>query len=213
MKVFLSYSTLDKKLAAQIKEALEDYGLAVFMAHEDIQPSAEWVETIIAELEACDVFIPILTDSFDKSYWTDQETGIAFAREKLIIPLKVTCDPHGFISRFQALKMDSERIANSCNKLVKVIANKPVLGDQFRNALVRKFGDSWSFANASHNADLLLSFEGYTPQDMRNIIRYTIDNEQINQSFKAQTRLSKLIERCKNKINADILKAFYKAIE
>jgi len=180
MKVFLSYSSLDKELAGQIKRALEDYGLEVFLAHEDIEPSTEWVDTILAELEACNVFVPILTANFDKSDWTDQETGIAIAHDKLIIPLRVTVDPHGFILRFQALKADINEIPPSCYKLAKVITSKPVLGGLFRDALIKRFGDSWSFDNATHNTELLLSFEDYTVSQVTEIIRHTIANKQIN---------------------------------
>ena len=213
MKAFLSYSNLDKYLAAQIKHELEDYGLEIFMAHEDIEPLAEWVDTIRAELEACDVFIPILTENFDKSDWTDQETGIAIACNTLIIPLKVTADPHGFIARFQALKMDIKKIAPSCYKLAKVIASKPVLGDLFRDGLIKKFGDSWSFDNANRNTKLLLSFEGYTLRQVTNIIGHIIANGQINQSFQARRKLSNYINIYKDSIDHELLQAFYEAIK
>ncbi len=213
MKAFLSYSNLDKYLAAQIKHELEDYGLEIFLAHEDIEPLAEWVYTIRAELEACDVFIPILTENFDKSDWTDQETGIAIACNTPIMPLKVTVDPHGFIARFQALKMDIKKIAPSCYKLVKVIASKPVLGDLFRDGLIKKFGDSWSFDNANRNTKLLLSFEGYTLRQVTNIIGHIIANGQINQSFQARRKLSNYINIYKDSIDHELLQAFYEAIK
>jgi hypothetical protein len=213
MKVFLSYSSLDKELAGQIKRALEDYGLEVFLAHEDIEPSTEWVDTILAELEACNVFVPILTANFDKSDWTDQETGIAIAHDKLIIPLKVTVDPHGFILRFQALKADINEILPSCYKLAKVIASKPVLGGLFKDALIKRFGDSWSFDNATHNTELLLSFKDYTVSQVTEIIRHTIANKQINQSFRAQRKLSDFIHEYKDSINPELIQAFYEAIK
>src|SRR5574341_621347 len=195
MKVFLSYSSLDRKLAGKIKHELEDYGLEVFVAHEDIEPLAVWVDTIRAELEACNVFIPILTENFDESDWTDQETGIAVASDKLIIPLKVTIDPHGFISRYQALKIDIKEIASSCRKIAKLIALKPVLGDLFRDSLIKKFGESWSFDNASHNTKLLVSIGGYNSRQVITIIRYIIENNQINQSFKARRKLRNFIKK------------------
>jgi hypothetical protein len=213
MKVFLSYSSLDKELAGQIKHELENYGLSVFLAHEDIEPLAEWVDTIHAELKASDIFIPILTESFSESDWTDQETGIAFALNKLIISLKITEDPHGFIARFQALKMDMKEIKPLCYKLTEVIANKPVLGDLFRDTLIKNFGESWSFDNASRNTEILVSFEGYNLRQVTDIIRYTIANNQINKSFKAQGKLNNLIHKYKDSIDPELLQAFYKAIE
>lgn len=213
MKIFLSYSDLDKEIAGQIKHALEDYGLEIFLAHEDIEPLAEWVNTIRAELEACDVFVPILTENFNKSYWTGQETGIAIAHNKLIVPLKVTVDPHGFISHLQALKMDIDGIASSCYKLTEVIASKPIFGDLFRDALIKKFGGSSSFKNAAHNTELLLLFKEYTLRQVTDIISHTIENKQINESFAAQGKLSKFIHKYKDSIDPELLRAFYEAIE
>jgi gas vesicle structural protein len=75
-----------------LKDCLTEYGLDVFLAHEDIAQSAAWVQTILAELKAADVFLPLLTDNFPGSKFTDQETGLAVAGDKLTIPLKVHID-------------------------------------------------------------------------------------------------------------------------
>jgi len=212
LKAFLSYSTSDKELAGQIKQALEDYGIEAFLAHEDIEPSAEWVETIKAELKACHVFLPILTDNFHKSDWTDQETGIAFIQDKLIIPLKITTNPYGFISKFQALKIDTNAIKSSCYKLAKIIASNPKVGDLLRDALITKFGDSYSFDNAAHNTELLLSFKNYTLPQITAIVKHTILNDQINHSFRARRKLQDFIYKYRNDIDPTLLQEFEKAI-
>jgi hypothetical protein len=69
-----------------VKGFLSTFGMDVFLAHDDLQPSAEWQKEIVQALRKCDVFIPLLTRSFHSSLWTDQETGIAIARKKLILP-------------------------------------------------------------------------------------------------------------------------------
>lgn len=212
MKVFLSYSNEDKALAGKIKQDLEDYGLTVFLAHEDIEPLAEWVDTLRAELGACVVFIPILTETFRKSKWTDQETGIAIARDILIAPLKVTVDPYGFISRFQALRVDLNNMESTCFELASVIASNPVLGDLFKDALINKFGNSWSFDDATHNTELLLSFEGYAVRQVTEIIKHAISNRQIYESFRARTRLSSFFDGYKDHLDSKLLEAFYEAI-
>lgn len=84
---FLSYSHQDRQLAGLIKGTLNYYGFDTFLAHEDLQPSVEWQEIILINLKECLVFLPLLTDSFIKSDWTDQETGIAIALDKIIVPI------------------------------------------------------------------------------------------------------------------------------
>lgn len=210
MKIFLSYSSLDRSLAGQVKSELEKYGLEVFLAHEDIEPLAEWANTIFAELKACDIFLPILTENFDESDWTDQETGIAFAFGKLIIPLKFTNNPHGFISRIQALPMDINKIPASCDKVVKLIASKPAVGDSFRNALIIKFGSSRDWSEAASNANRICSFENYTPQQLTEIIRLAITNNQIYGSFSAKRELQRFIQYNRSNVEQELLEAFDK---
>lgn len=77
-RVFLSYSHKDRVIAGSIKTTLGSEALEVFMAHEDIQPSLEWQEEIFRQLKLCDIFIPLFSNNFRKSNWTDQESGLAF---------------------------------------------------------------------------------------------------------------------------------------
>ena len=203
LKAFLSYFTRDKELAGQIKHALEEYGIEAFLAHEDIEPPAKWIETIKAELKACHIFLPILTDNFHKSYWTDQETGIAFNRDKLIIPLKITKDPYGFISQFQALPIDTGTIKPSCHKLLKIIVSNPRLGDLLIDDLITRFGKSGSWSVAAENTELLVSYQDYTLPQIVDIIEYTIANSQINRSFNAREKIREFIHESKYRDDID----------
>jgi hypothetical protein len=112
LRVFLSYSTDDRQIAGKIKEKLAYWGVDAFLAHEDLVPSSVWQDEILREVEACDVFVPILTGSFRLSDWTDQESGMAIIRKKAILPLKVTRNPHGFLGKHQAFPLD-QRARNS----------------------------------------------------------------------------------------------------
>jgi len=108
IRVFLSYSHPNRKCAGRIKAELEDYCLDVFLAYEDIAQSRQWQKIILGYLKRCDVFLPLLTKEFQSSEWADQESGIAFAGDKLIIPLKVSIDPYGFlvmVTAFLALRI------------------------------------------------------------------------------------------------------------
>ena len=80
LKLFISYSHKDRKLAKQVKKCLLTFGLNVFLAHDDIEASVQWANEIVAALKESDVFPPLLTDAFSASDWTDQETGVALGR-------------------------------------------------------------------------------------------------------------------------------------
>jgi hypothetical protein len=146
--------------------------------------------------------MPILTENFNDSDWTDQETGIAFILDKKIIPLKFTVDPHGFISHLQAFKMDTGKIMSPLfHKLADVIASDPIIGDRFRDIVIGKFGNSMSWDDATHNAELLSSLGGYSLSQFSDIIRYTKENHEIWESFKAQKVLRSFFYKYRNAID------------
>ena len=208
LKIFLSYSNKDKDLAGSIKRFLERYSLQAFLAHDDIKPTEEWMETILEELEVCHVFIPILTDDFLKSGWTGQETGIAVARKVKIISLKVTVDPPGFISRKQAIKLHSKYPAITFKEIVKIISIDPKLQEAFRDGIIKVFSESYSFDNAAENTDLLLSFSGYNLRQINDIVKHTISNDQIHYCFRGREKLKVFISGNRFGLDPRLYKAF-----
>jgi hypothetical protein len=215
MKVFLSYSTKDKLHAGKIKREIETHGIDAFLAHDDIEPSVEWAEKILKELRASHVFLPLLTKNFYKSYWTGQETGIAFELHKLIVPLKVDkINPHGFISRFQALTVSESTLRRSCNKLIETLAGDPKTAKYYRDTLIQKFAGSYDFYNAGDNAEQLEEQKNYSVRQMREILRATIKNDQIYRSWKAQRFLKKLYSnyKMKSSIGSKLVRDFKRTI-
>lgn len=105
------------------------------------------------------------------SSWTDQETGIAVATDKLIVPLKVDIDPFGFIGSIQALKVNTDDPTGACPRIARTIAKHPACRERFLEGLVRMFGQSDTFEEAGTYADRLLQFGGYSPQQFRRIVQ------------------------------------------
>ncbi len=125
MKVFISYSTTDKKIAKNVKDVLNEYRIEGFLAHEDIDVSQEWKNRIIQELSESNVFVPLLSEAYKKSDWAPQEIGMAFARgnDIVFIPLLLdTTIPFGFISHIQG-KMLSGGEINS-DLLIEPLTNR-----------------------------------------------------------------------------------------
>lgn len=211
VRVFLSYSTGDKKTAGMIKEELEKFGLEVFLAHEDIEPSEEWQNAILNGLKGCDVFIPLLTKKFKTSDWTDQETGIAFFNKKMIIPLEINILPYGFIGKYQALKIDRDdirykKIRSGCIEIFKtILRNSP---EEFKNkmfnSLIKKFANSPNFAVASSSSELLLEISE-SKRRINEIADAAIKNDQIYKCSSAQGNLRRLFSDNKDKIDPRFL--------
>lgn len=110
LHVFLSHKAEQKERAHKLKNALAKYGVSAFVAHDDIKPSEQWLETIEKALFSSDALIAMICKKFRDSHWTDQEVGIAIGRQIRVIPAKLDeeADPYGFIGKFQAFKSKTD---------------------------------------------------------------------------------------------------------
>ena len=207
--VFVSYSNDDKILAGRIKRILEGYGLSVFLAHDDIPPLCEWQEEISKNLDKCDVFIPILTGSFCTSEWTDQEVGIAYGLKKLIIPLKVDTAPYGFISKIQACKLYVENPVITCQKIISVLKDKGFLEHVF-DCLLRDLESASSFDYANATVKELTEYGNLNKEQINQIIRIAIRNNQFRLSRKGSKFLESLTKKHASIIDPFLLKTYNK---
>ncbi|MFP3257483.1 MAG: toll/interleukin-1 receptor domain-containing protein [Candidatus Nanopusillus acidilobi] len=210
LKVFISYSNEDKEIAGKVKKSLESLGLNSFLAHEDIVPSQEWQKEILNNLKEAKIFIPILTPNFKESDWTDQETGMAIAYDLEIIPISLkkrsktrVIDPYGFISRYQALRIEydpdtlnqnpDEIINDLQEKLADVLIHKENLTDKVKNCYVNFLIESESYIDANIRSKFFNKFEPYNKEQLRKIILGYILNDQLNNAFGASNKIKTFI--------------------
>src|SRR5262249_23463463 len=120
-RLFISHISKDKLKAARLKECLAPYGIAGFVAHEDIHPTLEWQWEIERGLNSMDAMVAIQTPGFSQSTYTQQEVGFALGRGIKIISFEMGEQPTGFISRRQSLPRRSrtaEQIAKEIDGLL-----------------------------------------------------------------------------------------------
>ncbi len=110
MDAFISYSSQDKLIAHATKKALTNAGFTAFLAHDDLQVSEEWRDSIIDELKVASIFVVLLSANFKVSEWCAQEVGFIVSRpEVLIIPLSLDGTvSFGFISKLQSKRIHTE---------------------------------------------------------------------------------------------------------
>jgi len=217
ISAFLSYSHADKQLAGLIKGSLDYYDFDVFLAHEDLEPSVEWRDVILLKLKECAVFLPLLTKSFKSSDWTDQETGIAVGFKKIVVPLRVTMNPYGFISKYQAQSFAGATdektifpsvIEDASWRVVKTLTNHGKIGGKVKDGVIRAFGRSGSFKEGAKNADRVMSIEPLNDQQLNDIVRLSCGNDQIWHGFDARSRVRELIERESKRIDKSLARQF-----
>jgi hypothetical protein len=102
-RLFISHLAIHKAKAKRLKDCLEPYHVAGFVAHDDITPTREWQKEIERALATMDAMLTVHTKGFSESVWTQQEIGYALGRSIKVIALRMDEDPKGFISKDQAI--------------------------------------------------------------------------------------------------------------
>ena len=124
---FSVITAITKQRAAKLSERLARYGVHAFVAHEDIEPTKEWQIEIERALRSCDALCAFLTPEFVESKWCDQEVGFVVEARKLVVPLRMGADPHGFIGKYQgATVVDGVTITGVCELVIQILLSSPL---------------------------------------------------------------------------------------
>ncbi|HEX6687128.1 MAG TPA: toll/interleukin-1 receptor domain-containing protein [Solirubrobacterales bacterium] len=152
-RLFLSHTKASKQLAGKIRERLLEQGIDAYVAHDLIEPTKEWMDEIETALRTCDATAAILSEDFVGSQWCDQEIGISIGRRILIIAVRQGADPHGFISKFQAVPGDATPLApeNIATNLRETLVSHDLTKAKMAAATVQVYANSGSFDDARAN--------------------------------------------------------------
>lgn len=200
VRLFISHRDKHKKEARELADALETYGISLFVAHEAIGPMTIWQHEILKGLQTMEIMLTFMTDDFHKSVWTNQEIGFALARNIPVLSLKLeNTDPKGFISGEQALKGNFERPSDSAPEIYKLIEKKLNDKKRLQSALVTAFIESPSWDDTRTRFNRLNNVvESLLEEEVERIIDGFKKNDQLYHSIYLNNkyrRLEKFLER------------------
>jgi len=147
VRLFISHRDSYKREAKALGNALAEFGISCFVAHDTIEPMESWQHQIEKGLETMEVFLALVTDDFHDSVWTNQEVGFAKAFNIPIICLKLPVAPKGFIAEKQALAGDIARPEHSANEIYKLLAEKVGRRDVLQAGVIAAFCESPSWTD------------------------------------------------------------------
>ncbi|MBU4246309.1 toll/interleukin-1 receptor domain-containing protein [archaeon] len=209
LKIFLSHADRDKLLASKIKAGLGTYGLNVFLAHEDINPTSDWSAVLIDELEMCDIFIALLTPNYKEADYPDQEAGIAYYMttkyNKVILSLSTERTPHGFLCKFQSLKIDEFLLDigkgkpfHFCKAVLTALYENKLCKERIKTSLIDTFCNSHSFEQSSRTIYMvyrLLHPKLLTSEEADRLVDAALINCQIYGAAGVIERLKTVVEK------------------
>jgi hypothetical protein len=199
LRLFFSHTHPNKKLAAEIRADLLDRGVDLFVAHEMIEPTKEWMEEISAALATCDAMVALLTSDFADSAYCDQELGFALSRDVLIIPIRHGADPHGFISKFQALPGDTSQLAshNLATDIFQVLVASPKTAAKLAPAIAQRYSEAHSYDDARANLGRLQNIpaEHWTPEMIELVEKAGRENSQLEDGVYCDEQIPAVVAR------------------
>jgi hypothetical protein len=168
-RTFISHVHTVKAQAGGLRRALQRYAISAFVAHEDIDTSEEWREEILRALMSMDAFIAILTPDFNSSKWTDQEVGIAVARDVLLIPINRGENPYGFISKYQALSSKGLLAKDVAAEVFRTISTNSRTKGRMIESLTRTISTGSDISEVIFRIEKLNGIEGVGIEDWERV--------------------------------------------
>ena len=155
IRVFISHIARYKVWATEIQASLAQLGIASFVAHEDIEPTANWQTEIERALFSMDMLVALLTEGFNESNWTDQEVGIAIGRRVPILSIARGKIPYGFIAKDQAIQWRNQTGEIIADSTLGVLLNREELKDLAKSAFIMAVSNAYSFVRANNLVQFL----------------------------------------------------------
>lgn len=190
VRVFISHIAKYKTEAASLKSVLADLGIASFVAHEDIEPTAEWQVEIERALFSMDMLIALLTEGFNESKWTDQEVGIAIGRQVPILTVDRGMIPYGFIGKYQAMKWNGWHCYHIGDKIIEMSLKTEYLNSFAKDAFIMGVLNAGSFDRANMLALLLPKIDHLSPEQEEKLVSAFNSNRQVYQARSFYPRIS-----------------------
>ena len=90
--VFISYSSIDQKIAEGVCAYLEQQGIRCFVAYRDIPRGVEWAEVIVEALEHSRMMVVLFSNNFNNSKQVNREIELASNSNMPILTFRLTDD-------------------------------------------------------------------------------------------------------------------------
>jgi hypothetical protein len=194
-RLFITHVAASKAYAHQLKELLARFGIAAFVAHDDIEPTREWQTEIERALRTMDALAAIISPDFLSSRWCDQEVGIAIGRSKLVVPLRAGADPHGFLAKYQGLQALGVDVGTIVERVVEILTMHPMSASRMAEALVDRLASSSTWAGSKRTMTLLERVPRLNASQVARLIRVIEENDQVGKAFGVPEKIRGLVAR------------------
>lgn len=194
-RLFLSHLSSFKIQASRLQTFLKKYSISAFVAHEDIEPSKEWLNEIEAALYTMDALAALIMPGFKESNWCDQEVGVAVGRGVLIIPVRKGMDPYGFIGKYQGIQASGKTVSEVAENIFQTIINSPKTRNKMIRCLCAGISQSLSPDDAIEKLKLLNDQKSLPADHLENLKIEVKENDTLMTSSELLSNLNELLDK------------------
>lgn len=195
LRVFLSHISAHKVVASELQGALASFDICAFVAHQDIEPTAEWQDEIEKALRTCDALVALLNPKFNESTWTDQEVGYGLGRGIPVFSVRLGMSPYGLFGRKQAFNGNGKTAADIARELFEAYLSHAKTSEKMADTIVAKLAASSSFAEARANFFLVQRLATWKPEYKKRLRQTVEKNYQVKGSWGVPERIEALIAK------------------
>lgn len=183
LRLFLSHVSAHKTQVSALKRALRPYGVAAFVAHEDIEPTIEWQSEMQVALTTAHTVAALLTEDFHESHWTDQEVGIGIGRGLFVFGIQLPTPPYGFLGRLQGLPGDLAKPNALAKSIIDILLKRSETSSLMREALVVAVESSGNYSDSNLVIGRIEQVSGFTQPQLERLRAATISNHEVVHAF------------------------------
>lgn len=194
-RLFISHVSAHKAYAHQLKCALAVYQIAAFVAHDDIEPTKAWQTEIESALRTMDAVVAMVSPGFVGSHWCDQEVGFALGRRKLVVPLCMGADPHGFLAKSQGLQISSCNADQVAARVFDVLLRNVLSTNRMTDVLVQKLVASITYQSAKETIGLIEKAPRISELQGVRMMQAIDDNDQVARAYGVPEKIRILVSR------------------
>ncbi|HXJ02720.1 MAG TPA: toll/interleukin-1 receptor domain-containing protein [Micropepsaceae bacterium] len=194
-RLFLSHLATYKKFSSELQQALGEYGIAAFVAHKDINPTAEWQNEIELALSTCDALAALLHPGFHESKWTDQEIGFVMGRAMPVFSVTLGETPYGFIGKTQAFNGIGKTAIALAREIFDALRKNKQTQDRMAEIIVTLFENSSSFDAAKSGMTYLEELTVWKTGFAKRIREAAENNGQIVSAWGVPKRVVALLKK------------------
>lgn len=181
-RVFVSYSSVQQELATDLKNELRKYSISAFVAADNIHAGGDWRQWIEHALNTTNYVVALVTCDFNKSVWTNQEMGFAYARRIPTLSIKYGAVPGGFAEKFQTIDCTDQDASQIAFRIYNSLLHSHVFFGDTWNILVNSYAQNPNEIHANHIVHVLSQVKLFSPEQEQKLLSAINSSQQVYNS-------------------------------